>query len=66
MKPRIIIAFFIMVLIPLLWMSCNQSKSPESKNTTADSSTQNNNGGFIKHSRGTWLVEGRKDDHRHI
>ena len=41
MKTRIIIAFFIMVLIPLLWMSCNQNKSPENKNTSVNLNQKN-------------------------
>jgi len=41
MKTRIIIAFFIMALIPLLWMSCNQNKSPENKNTSVNLNQKN-------------------------
>jgi hypothetical protein len=46
MKTRIIITFFIMSLIPLLWISCDQNQSQKSKNTAVDSSAQNNNEGF--------------------
>jgi len=66
MKTKIIIAFFIMVLIPLLWMSCNQNKSRESKNTTADSSTQNNNAGFknqVEYGRHLVTIIGCNDCH---
>lgn len=45
MKTRIIITFFITVLIPLLWISCDQNQSPESKNTSGNLN-QNNNEGF--------------------
>lgn len=41
MKTRIIITFFIMALIPLLWMSCNQNKSPESKNASVNLNQKN-------------------------
>ena len=66
MKTKIIIAFFIMVLIPLLWMSFNQNKARESKNTTADSSTQNNNGGFknqVEYGRHLVTIIGCNDCH---
>ena len=55
-----------MVLMPLLWMSCNQNKSRESKNTTVDSSTQNNNAGFknqVEYGRHLVTIIGCNDCH---
>lgn len=45
MKTRSIITFIIIALIPLLWISCDQNQSPESKSTSGNLS-QNKNGGF--------------------
>lgn len=44
MKTRIIITFLIMTLTPLIWISCDQNQSGESKSTSANTATDN--GGF--------------------
>ncbi len=63
MKTRIIITFFIIMLIPLLWISCNGNQAPDSKSTPDN---QKSNGGFkdqVEYGRHLVAIIGCNDCH---